>query len=237
MPWHLTENSGPFVAPWEGKDAVAWVWEIYADEASESRRVLVEVSGIAVAIADEFLPSETAEAKNTKGRSEVEKVLGEVDPPRRITLGTTGYMGVSAPRPDAILLDGAGRPVAAVEVRNPSVLTLPEASVIRDRFAEHVGARFFLVVSQARAFLFDQEIREYAPAEEFEMIDVVRRYYPHATAHQHFKGPELELIVQQWLRDLTHGEPADPTPAEVGLREAGFLDAVRGATVSLRPTL
>lgn len=233
MAWHLTDDAGPFTAPWEGKDAVGWVWEILNDDETESRRVLVEVSGTAMAVADEFLPRETADAKNTEGRSEVEKVLGEVDPPRRITLGTTGYMGESSPRPDLVLVDAAGKPVATVEVRNPSVLTLPEASVVRDRFAEYIRARFFLIVSQTRGFLFDQETQEYPPAAEFEMIDVVRRYYPPATEHQRFKGTELELIVQQWLRDLTHGDPPDPVPAEVALRDAGFLDAVRDAVVSL----
>ncbi len=28
MAWQLEPNSGPFPGPWEGKDAVSWIWEI-----------------------------------------------------------------------------------------------------------------------------------------------------------------------------------------------------------------
>lgn len=97
MSWELRDTSGPYPAPWEGRDAVGWVWELYGEN-DESRRILVEVSGTAMAVAPEYLPEETRLARETSGRSEVERVLELDDPPRRVSLGTTGYLG--AP-PDA----------------------------------------------------------------------------------------------------------------------------------------
>jgi hypothetical protein len=58
-----------------------------------------------MAIADEHLPGETARARVTSGRSEIEKVLNVDDPPSRISLGTTGYLGIdpARPRPDFLI--------------------------------------------------------------------------------------------------------------------------------------
>jgi hypothetical protein len=85
--WHIVD--GPGEGPWEGRDAVGWLWTLKND-AGDRWRVLVEVTGTAMATADEFLPEETREAKLTSGRSEVERVLQEEEPPERITLHTHG---------------------------------------------------------------------------------------------------------------------------------------------------
>jgi hypothetical protein len=228
--WRLEDRSGPYSAPWDGKDAVGWIWEIYRDD--ESRRVRVDVSGTAMAIADEFLPMETAEARRTHGRSEVEKILEAPNPPRRISLGTTGYLDAQAPQPDAVLVDINKHPIAVVEVRSPSVLTLPDASVIRDRFAAAIPARFFLIVSQARGYLFTKPDEDYQPLAELNTFDVVLRYYPLATEHQPFKGTELNVIFHQWLRDLVEGREVERVGAERTLDDVGFLDAIRGATLT-----
>jgi hypothetical protein len=57
-PWHGDlRQTGPLPAQWEGRDATGWVLEVFSDESS--RRILVEVSGTAMATADEYLPEET----------------------------------------------------------------------------------------------------------------------------------------------------------------------------------
>jgi hypothetical protein len=211
------------------------VWEIYGDEGS--RRILVEVSRTAMAVANEFLPEETVAAKETQGRSEIEKILNDTEPPRRISLGTTGYLGPTPLRPDLLLTADDGRVVAVVDVKNPQVLTLPEASVQRDRYLSGIAARFFLIVSQNQGFLFDQQRAEYQPAAQLEMFEVVSRYYPSASPGQRFKGLELELIVQQWLRDLTHGQLVAQSPADRALADTGFTEAVRGARIDVSPTV
>lgn len=93
MAWRIT--SGPDSGPWEGRDAVGWLWFLERDDGA-TRRVLVEVSGTAMATADEYLPSETGEARRSRGRSEIEKVLEDDEPPRRISLGTMGYVETPA---------------------------------------------------------------------------------------------------------------------------------------------
>jgi hypothetical protein len=101
--WQIT--GGPFPAPWEGRDAVGWVWELTAGD-GRSERVLVEVSGTAMAVASEYLPEETAAARQTQGRSEVERLLEEGELPPRIALGTTGYLEPAPFEPENRLEEG-----------------------------------------------------------------------------------------------------------------------------------
>jgi hypothetical protein len=235
MPWELRETSGPHVAPWEGRDATAWIWEVYQHD--ESRRVIVEVSGTAMAVAAEYLPRETAEARATEGRSEVEKVLQLVEPPRRITLGTLGYVGAppkDRSTPDFLLINAAGEPVAAVEVKNPRRFSAADVASFQSQLA-HVWrdrgpVRFVLAVSQERGFLFDEHAQPGAPAVEFPMADVIRHYYPSVGADDRLRDSELALIVQHWLADLAGGIRL-PRPTEEPLANAGFLEAVRGTRV------
>jgi hypothetical protein len=235
--WTLQPSSGPFPAPWEGRDAIGWVWEVYSGD--ESRRVLVEVSGTAMSIADEYLPPETRLARATSGRSEVEKVLGQDEPPRRVSLGTTGYLGdlSAATRPDFLIRGRDGEFIAAVEVKNPDALTLPAAAVIRDRLAppnQETTLQYILVVSQNRAYLYDTRANQYDPVAELPMFEVVESYYPLATEHQRFRGSELEILILEWLRDLTTGERAERA-AEQELQAHGFLDAIRDGLVEVQP--
>jgi hypothetical protein len=68
---------------------VGWIWTI-TDEEGQTRRILVEVSGPAMAVAEETLPDEVRAARQTRGRSAVEEVLAEEDPKRRISFTTVG---------------------------------------------------------------------------------------------------------------------------------------------------
>ena len=87
MAWRLV--SGPEKGPWEGKDVVGCVYDLEADD-GRAKRVLVAVSGPAMASDDEALPPGTVNAKRTRGRSAVEDVLDRVEPPRKITFTTQG---------------------------------------------------------------------------------------------------------------------------------------------------
>jgi hypothetical protein len=84
--WRIVD--GPGEGPWEGKDAVAWIWTLESD--ADRRRILVEVSGTAMAVAEETLPEDVREARRTLGRSAVEVVLELPDPPPRISFTTQG---------------------------------------------------------------------------------------------------------------------------------------------------
>ena len=67
MPWTVAE--GPHNAGWSGRDAVGWVW-ILTNEQGARHPLAVWVSGTAMAVSPEFLPPETARARETLGRSE-----------------------------------------------------------------------------------------------------------------------------------------------------------------------
>ncbi|MGZ8707477.1 MAG: hypothetical protein ACXW0R_08835 [Gaiellaceae bacterium] len=88
MTWTIAGQVGTHTRP--GYDASGWYWEIRRGD--EARCVLVEVTGTASAIHDRggSLPDETSRAVESEGLSEVERVLGEADPPRVIQCGTNG---------------------------------------------------------------------------------------------------------------------------------------------------
>lgn len=87
MAWTIAD--GPLNAPWSGRDAVGWGW-ILENERGDRQAVTVWVSGTAMAIADEYLPPETAAARETQGRSEVERLLADAALPREVMLHTAG---------------------------------------------------------------------------------------------------------------------------------------------------
>lgn len=84
--WHIAGTLGPYAR--SGYDASGWLWEIERDHVA--KRVLVEVTGTALAVSREYLPEDTRAAIDTEGRSEVDRVLGLEEPPRVIVCGTTG---------------------------------------------------------------------------------------------------------------------------------------------------
>jgi hypothetical protein len=85
--WSIVD--GPGEGPWEGRDAVGWIW-VVENEAQEQRWILVEISGTAMAVDEEHLPAGVRDAKRTRGRSAVEAVLDSDSPPRRLMFTTQG---------------------------------------------------------------------------------------------------------------------------------------------------
>jgi hypothetical protein len=67
-------------------DGHGWLWELHRGEGpkAESRRVFVQVSGTAFAVAAATLAKDTRAAIESEGRSEVERVAQRADPPRRV---------------------------------------------------------------------------------------------------------------------------------------------------------
>ncbi len=90
--WTTNGNLGPHAR--SGVDASGWLWEIVRD--GEKRRVLVEVSGSALASSEASLPGETAAAIRTEGHSEVVKALRLDEPPQVIVCGTMGCRHIGA---------------------------------------------------------------------------------------------------------------------------------------------
>jgi hypothetical protein len=83
--WRIADGPHGGAAP-PGTDAEGWRWTI--EHGDERRDVRVLVSRTALAI--EHQHSDTADAIQTKGRSQVETVLGEEDPPPVIRCTSIG---------------------------------------------------------------------------------------------------------------------------------------------------
>jgi hypothetical protein len=90
--WEIIGSLGPYAR--SGFDAGGWLWEIQRD--GDAKRVLVEVTGSALASSIDSLPEDTRTAIQTDGRSEVAKILDLTDPPRVIVCSTAGCRRLSA---------------------------------------------------------------------------------------------------------------------------------------------
>lgn len=87
MAWRITD--GPDPASRASVDATGWRWQIERAE-GENRRLLIEVSGSAMAVDPRTLPDDARNARETEGRSAVEGILERDDPPGRISFSTHG---------------------------------------------------------------------------------------------------------------------------------------------------
>jgi len=90
MAWQISGQVGPHSEP--GYDGHGWLWELTA-ESRDPRRVYVQVAGTAWAVhrsGGSSLAADTQEAIATEGRSEVENVLAEAEPPTMIGCSTYG---------------------------------------------------------------------------------------------------------------------------------------------------
>lgn len=147
---------------------------------------------------------------------------------------------VTAIQPDMVIRSSLGDPIAVVEVRNRRDLTPLIAREIRHHLLAHTshadqtGARYFLLLSQDRGYIWDCRIsahRDAPPVAEFSMLDVIDRYLPERPPEHRLRNSELEFLVLRWLIDLTLGLQDESLAANQALADAGVLDAVGGGSV------
>lgn len=139
-------------------------------------------------------------------------------------------------RPDILISNQDGTPIAAVEIKNRQHLTPEVATVLRRNLAVHGYAPsvpYYLLLSQDVGYLWKNTQPhgiDAPPDYQFPMGNVISRYLK-SEAHPRLSGAELELVVVQWLITLTL-EPAEPhEEPENSLVTAGFLNAIQGASV------
>lgn len=141
---------------------------------------------------------------------------------------------VSKPRVDIIVHGSRGDLIAAVEVKNLPDLDAKSAGEIRDRYRAGgllPDARYFLLVSQTRGFLWSAAAPD--RPEEFPMGSIVRSYGGAFASENWLRGSELELVVAAWLSDLAWGDARESLDgAAAVLKGSGFLDAIQGGRVS-----
>ncbi len=144
----------------------------------------------------------------------------------------------SRPRPDILIRDPDGFPIAVVEIKNRQNLSRDVATEMRRNMIAHgLPSRvpYFLLLSQDVGYLWKEPKQGNAdapPTYEFPMSPIVTRYL-RRDPNERLYGAELELLALQWLTDLTLKPERDTEEPEKTLARAGFNEAIRGATVLL----
>jgi len=139
-------------------------------------------------------------------------------------------------QPDILIRSPEGYPIAFVEVKNRQNMYRDVATELR-RNLIHSGVSsripYFMLLSQDVGFLWKgtrSENLDEPPTYEFPMDKVVKRYLKF-DADKRIYGVVLELLVQQWLNDLTTGSQEPTEEPEKTLALSGFNESIKGATV------
>ena len=144
---------------------------------------------------------------------------------------------MSQPKPDFMLIDPERYPIAAIDVKNFPDFSKESAMRLRRSWSEYgykPRTPYVLILSQDKGYLWKQPEQadpSAYPAYEFSMHEIVKRYK--ADPAKWMDSMILEMLVHQWLFDLTFfPREADEEP-EKTLALSGFKDAVKGATIVL----
>src|SRR5205085_9475212 len=142
----------------------------------------------------------------------------------------------SRPRPDILIRDSEGYPIAIVEVKNIQNLSQDVAMELRHNLIEYgIPARvpYFLLLSQDVGFLWKTSNHldlDAPPNYEFPMDKIVTRYLKEDSERRPY-GSILELVVFQWLNDLaTNPGNANEEP-EKTLSLSGFITSIKDAAI------
>jgi hypothetical protein len=145
-------------------------------------------------------------------------------------------MAISQPRPDILIRSPQGYPIAVVEVRNRQNLSRDVATQLRHNLIDYgLPSRvpYFMLLSQDVGYLWKEAKQENAdvpPTYEFPMDNVVSRYWK-SDSEKRLYAEALELLILQWLSDLTKGMQKDVEEPEKTLAIAGFNESIKGAAV------
>jgi hypothetical protein len=145
-------------------------------------------------------------------------------------------------QPDLVIKDPDGRPIAVVEVKNRQDLSSDIAIEMRRNMLRRglpAQVPYFLLLSQDVGYLWResrQDNPDAPPAYEFPMDKVVKRY-SHREPGQRLYGTELELLVLQWLTNLSTKPQKMIEEPERTLELAGFNDSIKEAMVLIEEEL
>ena len=149
---------------------------------------------------------------------------------------------MSAFRPDLLIKDLEGHPIAVVEVQSrlnmsSDVATEIRRSILNRGLPTHMP--YFLLISQDKGFLWiDTPSNDFdnPPDYEFPMIEVVGRY-SRRKPDQRLYQTELELLILQWLTNLSSKPQRVNEEPEKTLALTGFTDSIKDAMVLLEEEL
>jgi hypothetical protein len=138
--------------------------------------------------------------------------------------------------PDIVITDPDGNPVASVEVKNRQNLSADTATILRRNLIVHgftLPTQYYFLLSQDNGYLWKDVRLDEAyipPTYQLPMGNVITRYL-HSEPARRLSGPELELVILNWLTELTLEQPRTDEEPEHTLQVAGFIDAIQGGKV------
>ena len=142
----------------------------------------------------------------------------------------------SRPRPDMMIRDPDGYPVAVVEMQNLPNLSRDMATQIRHNLLEYgvpIRTPYFLLLSQDVGFLWKEAKStdlDVPPTYEFPMNNVVDRYLKGGSEQRLYRSI-FELLIFQWLNDLATNPGNVSEEPEKTLALSGFSHSIKDATI------
>lgn len=145
-------------------------------------------------------------------------------------------------KPDLVIKNLEGPPIAIVEVQTRSNLSRDVAAEIRRNMLERglpSHLPYFMLLSQDNGYLWKEANSGTSlvqPNYEFPMRKVVERYSKHEPGQRLFE-PELVYIVLDWLTNLSMQQQKVTEEPERTLAASGFNDSIKEAMVLLEEKL
>jgi hypothetical protein len=140
---------------------------------------------------------------------------------------------------DILLRYPSGEVVAAVDVKNPSRLSMTDAIEFREALRgmnlPTEDARYLLLISQKFGYIWrgGSNGEQLQRPEQFDMTPILKQYLTDAELQQQLRGAELEIAIAHWLAQLSRGERT-ATFGSIGTGIlADFVADARGAEIEL----
>jgi hypothetical protein len=138
---------------------------------------------------------------------------------------------------DILARDSTGKSILVAEIKNRENLSPDVAANLRRNLAANnllVPANYFLLASQDVAYLWkdaDSSSPEMPPTVQFPMSNIIARYLPRIGPHERLSGSVLQMLLEQWLQDLSRAKGNGHAEPESTLAPTGLLEALRGTVV------
>jgi hypothetical protein len=146
-------------------------------------------------------------------------------------------------RPDLVIEDADGHPIAVVEVKSRTNLSSDVAAEMRRNIMERglpAHIPYFLLLSQDVGYMWKETKQNNGandvPTYMFPMDKVIARYSKRVLDRRLYET-ELSLLVLQWLTHLSTGVPETSEEPERTLALSGFSDSIKDAMVLIEEEL
>lgn len=146
-------------------------------------------------------------------------------------------------RPDLVIKNTEGMPIAIVEVQSWKNLTEDVAMKMKRNMVEDglpIITSYFLLLSQDIGYLWtkDKLLDPNAPPSyKFPMENIVKRYMKKEYWERRFVKSEMEFLILRWLINLSANPEMETEEPEETLNRAGFNALFKNNIVFIEETL